>query len=143
MSYATLSVTAYSTVTMLLAFFHKVAQSLQMLKCLRGAWSSTCLRNTMFCIGVCFNESTSICKVSDWSFSICASLFLVDYVRIHHHYFHNPKKIWIYFIYECKKKFMEKTIIANKLVHLVNTQHVLIVVNHNYWLLCCWRSVSK
>ena len=90
---ATLSVTAYSTVTMLLAFFHEVAQRLQMLKCLRGAWSSTCSKNTMLCIGVCFNESTSISKVSDWSFSICASLFLVDYVGIHHHYFHNPKKI--------------------------------------------------
>ena len=54
-------------------------------------------------------------------------------VGVHHHYFYKPKED----LAPPLDRLVEKAVVAHKLVHLVNTQHVLVVVLDSLGLLGC------
>ena len=79
------------------------------------------------------NQLPSILEVSNRLVTPLYGKLLVDDVGVHHHHFQEPEEDFAPLL----DGLVEEAVIADKLVHLVNAKHVLVIVENSLCLLGC------
>ena len=82
------------------------------------------------------DELSPVLNVANRSLIPRRGQLLVDDVGVHHHHFHRPEEHFA----PPLDRLVEEAVVADELIHLFNTQHMLIVVEDGLGLLgCCSR----